>query len=171
MKKTNKLSRAFFAEPVLNVAQNLIGKQLVYGNMKGIITETEAYGGKDDPASHAYRGITPRTEVMFGEPGFSYVYFIYGMYHCLNVVTEAKGQPSAVLIRGLWLDNQHFNGPGKLCRHLGITKQHNAIDLVNADDFYVEDISLQPLVKTTPRIGIKVATERPWRFVLAEPLS
>lgn len=167
MISTIRLSRDFFLKPVTTVAHDLVGKSLIFGQHIGIITETEAYGGEDDPASHAYRGITPRTQVMFGDAGFSYVYFIYGMYHCFNIVTGPIGSAAAVLIRGLRIDTLHLNGPGKLCRHLAITKQHNAIDLIQTPNFYIADTSLQPLITTTPRIGIKVATDRPWRFVMA----
>jgi len=168
MTTVNRLPRDFFLRHVVDVAKDLVGKSLVFGHHIGIITETEAYGGNEDPASHAYRGITPRTQVMFGDAGFSYVYFIYGMYHCLNVVTGPVGSAAAVLIRGLRVDSLHLNGPGKLCRHLAITKQHNGIDLTQTPDFYLADTLLQPKVNITPRIGIKAATDWPWRFVLAE---
>ena len=85
--------------------------------------------------------------VMFGPPGFSYVYFIYGMYHCLNFVTEEEGIPAAILIRGLMLIEPsplHLNGPGKLCRHLGIIRDHNGIDIVDSESFYVKDSPLTP---------------------------
>lgn len=166
----SSLPREFFNRPTLTVAEELLGKLLVYQSQKGIITETEAYIGLDDPASHAFRGRTPRTDIMFGPAGFSYVYFIYGMYYCLNVTTEHEGFPAAVLIRGVSLLDpipHHLNGPGKLCRHLGITKEHYGVDLVEAADFYIADSSLKPAFTTTPRIGIKVATDRLWRFVVS----
>lgn len=162
-----KLDHSFFNRYCVDVARDLIGKTLVFGTHKGIITETEAYRGADDPASHAYRGITPRSALMFGRPGVSYVYFIYGMYYCLNIVTEAEGSASAVLIRGLQLTTApftHLNGPGKLCRHLEITTQHNGLDLLEHDSFYVTTGVPPKNVEATSRIGIKKATEKLWRF-------
>ncbi|AIK96652.1 DNA-3-methyladenine glycosylase [Candidatus Odyssella acanthamoebae] len=164
-----KLDHNFFNRNCAVVAHDLIGKKLVFGEHAGIITETEAYRGADDPASHAHRGITPRSAIMFGPPGKSYVYFIYGMYYCLNIVTEPEGEASAVLIRGLKLLTPpltHLNGPGKLCRHLGITTRHNGIDLLSDPTFYVSEGIQDVDVNITPRIGIKKATEKPWRFVL-----
>ncbi len=163
-----KLLRDFFTQPTLWVAENLLGKIMVFGDKHGIITETEAYIGQDDPACHAARGITPRTQVMFGPPGFTYVYFIYGMYHCLNFVTEPEGSAAAVLIRGLYMFEEprlHLNGPGKLCRHLGVTRQHNAIDIITAENFYVKDSSKTLTFKITPRIGISQGQDRLWRFL------
>lgn len=164
-----RLSRDFFGRPTLTVAQDLLGKIMVFNKAAGLITETEAYIGQDDPACHAARGKTPRNAVMFGPPGFSYVYFIYGMYHCLNFVTEEEGTPAAVLIRGLMLIEPsplHLDGPGKLCRHLDITRHHNAIDVVDSDFFYVKDSPLSPPYEATPRIGIKKGQEKLWRFVV-----
>jgi DNA-3-methyladenine glycosylase len=161
------LPKEFYNRPTLHVAEDLIGKLLVFGEHKGVITETEAYTGQNDPACHAARGITPRTKVMFGPAGFSYVYFIYGMYHCLNFVTEEEGVGAAVLIRGIkLLDNNHYlNGPGKLCKYLGITKEHNALNITNHPEFFVADIGKRFEFITTPRIGISVAKELPWRFL------
>lgn len=162
-----KLDYSFFNRNCVDVACDLIGKTLVFGSHQGIITETEAYRGADDPASHAYRGITPRSALMFGPPGISYIYFIYGMYYCLNVVTEAEGSASAVLIRGIKLTTEpftHLNGPGKLCRHLEITTQHNGLDLLNHASFYFAPGILPQNISATPRIGIKKATDKLWRF-------
>lgn len=164
-----RLDRNFFAQPTLIVAQELIGKELIFGQYSGIITETEAYVGKDDPACHAAKGCTKRTAVMFGEAGYSYVYLIYGMYHCLNFVTEEEGFPAAVLIRGVWLDNMqgiHLNGPGKLCKHMGITILQNKVDITTYPDFFVRDIGLITDFKTTARIGISKGKEHLWRFVM-----
>lgn len=168
-----RLKRSFFNRCTLTVAQDLIGKVLVFNGHQGIITETEAYMGFEDPASHAAKGETPRTKIMFGEPGFSYVYLIYGMYHCLNIVTEQKGFPAAVLIRGLSLLNNSqekilLNGPGKLCKYLGITKKQNAIDIINHDTFYVADTKQKLEFIETPRIGIKVGTDKLWRYAAIE---
>ena len=163
-----RLQKDYFLQPTLHVAQDLLGKILTFKDFSGIITETEAYIGQDDPACHAARGRTPRTSIMFGVGGFSYVYFIYGMYFCFNVVTEAEGFPAAVLIRGLRLlspESKKLDGPGKLCRHLGITKEHNGIDLTCTEDFYIEDSHFKPDFLVTPRIGIKIATDKLWRFI------
>ena len=163
------LQRSFFEQGTLTVAQELIGTRLHFNNYSGIITETEAYIGKDDPACHAAKGLIPRTKVMFGAAGYSYVYLIYGMYHCLNIVTEAEGFPAAVLIRGIICDttHRHLDGPGKLCKAWGITKEHNAIDICSNLSFYVNTGSPVTHILTTPRIGIKVGTEHLWRFIMS----
>lgn len=163
-----RLQREYFAQNTLDVAKDLIGKELFFENYNAIITETEAYIGTDDPACHAARGLTPRTEIMFGSPGFSYVYLIYGMYHCLNFVTEAKNFPAAVLIRGIYMPKEKLllNGPGKLCKHLGINKSsHNKLDITTHKRFGVNDINLQLEYETTPRIGISKGKENMWRFI------
>jgi len=162
-----KLGREFFERPTLSVAKELLGKYIVFNKMAGRITEVEAYIGEDDPACHTSRGMTPRNKVMFGPAGYSYVYFIYGMYHCLNFVTEKEGFPAAVLIRGVKIQNcdSPTNGPGKLCKFFGITKQHSGIDLCNDDNFYVEDRGYKiASFKKSPRVGIKVGTDKMWRF-------
>lgn len=158
------------------------------GRVSGRIVETEAYRGGHDPASHAYRGPTPRTRVMFGPPGHVYVYFTYGMHHCLNLVTEAAGRASAVLIRGLeplqglermrrrrsvardlpggW--TRLARGPGCVGQALGISRRHTGLDLVTGR-LWIAD---QPperrglRIGRGPRIGIRTAIERPWRFYL-----
>jgi len=162
-----RLTRAFFNRPTVEVAQDLLGRTIVYNGIKGRITETEAYVGEDDPACHAARGLTPRTRPMFGKPGVSYIYFIYGMYYCLNIVTEAEGFPAAVLIRGLlYEDGHHDNGPGKLCRTLGLTKEQNEIDMVTSETLYVLDTPHWPGFEVGPRIGIKQGLDKHWRFVV-----
>lgn len=164
----DRLDRDFFNRPCPEVARDLLGQTLVFKNFSGIITETESYRGSDDPASHAFKGSTPRTQVMFGKPGISYVYLIYGMYHCLNFVTEEEGAPSAVLIRGLKLITptaKLLDGPGKLCRELSINKFHNNIDLTLSDDFYIAKSEAINEFDVTPRIGIKVGLDKLWRFV------
>ncbi|MBN9343579.1 MAG: 3-methyladenine DNA glycosylase [Caedibacter sp. 38-128] len=169
-----RLTKDYFSQPTLEVAKDLLGKELIFRDYRGLITETEAYIGRDDPACHAARGKTPRTTVMFGPAGVSYVYFIYGMYFCLNIVTEAEGFPAAVLIRGLHLlqpESKNLNGPGKLCKHLGITREHNGLDLTMSDVFYVQDKGVKPGYIATPRIGIKVGTEKLWRFIITEDFS
>lgn len=165
-----KLNSTFFNRNTLLVAQELLGKVLVFKQHKGIITETEAYRGFDDPASHAFKGKTKRSHIMFGNPGFSYIYLIYGMYHCLNIVTEKEGFPAAVLIRGVELLDEtetHLNGPGKICRHMGITKEHNDINIATSRDLYVGCMGHKIKFSKTPRIGIKVGTDKLWRFIAA----
>lgn len=161
-----KLSYDFYQRHVVDVAKDLLGKKLIFGNHQGIITETEAYRGSDDEASHAHRGPTTRSAIMFGPPGFVYVYLIYGVYHCLNIVTEKTDQPSAVLIRGLKLPHLHLNGPGKLCRHLGITKNENGVNLLESNHFYLTEGIQVKNIQVTPRIGINKAVDKPWRFLI-----
>ena len=183
-KRTNrKLPRGFYNRPTLEVAEAMIGKHIVYaspwGRMAARIVEVEAYIGRDDPACHAARGLTPRNEVMFGEPGHSYVYFIYGMYHCLNFVTEQKGFPAAVLLRAAEPETgteimQRFSpgkkvtgllsGPGKFCRSFGLSREQNGIDLTG-DLLFLEDHGRTGVeVARSPRIGVKEGSELPWRF-------
>lgn len=163
-----RLKRTFFNRPTLLVAEKLLGKVLVFKNFQGIITETEAYLGFDDPASHAFKGMTPRTKIMFGKPGVSYVYFIYGKYYCLNIVTEKENYPAAVLIRGVKLldsEGLYLDGPGKLCRHMGITKLQNGIDITNSEELFIGCINKSLKFSKTARIGIKVGLDKPWRFL------
>lgn len=165
-----RLTREFFARDTRIVAQELLGKILSFQHHKILINETEAYLGFDDPASHAARGKTPRSLLMYGPAGFSYVYLIYGMYHCFNITTEVEGFPAAVLIRGGYLLDQNneivsnLNGPGKLCRHLQMTKAHNGIDIITAEDFFVQNSDYVCEYIATPRIGIKVGLDKFWRF-------
>lgn len=165
-----KLKRKFFNRNTVVVAKELLGKYLVrkIGNKKirARIIETEAYCGQEDLACHASKGLTERTKVMFGPPGHAYVYLIYGMYHCLNVVTEKKGYPAAVLVRGCEL----ADGPGKLCRALNIDKRLNNIDLCSSKDLWLEDKGERPSkIKKGKRIGVDYAgeyKEKLWRFFL-----
>jgi len=183
MKK--RLDRKFYNRSTLKVAKELLGKYLVIEKneiyVSGKIVETEAYIGPDDPASHAYRGLTPRNKVMFGEPGYAYVYLTYGMHHCLNFVTERKGFPAAVLIRALEpADGIEIlrkrkkakdlinltNGPAKLCQALGIDRTLNGVDLCS-DIIYVEDRGNKPTkIVSTSRIGIKEGKDKKWRFYI-----
>ncbi len=166
-----RLTRDFFKRPTLEVARDLLGKYMIFEGKSGRITEVEAYIGKDDPACHATRGMTERNRVMFGPAGHAYVYFIYGMYYCLNFVTEQEGFPAAVLIRGVVSDDVEgkTDGPGKLCREFGITREHDGLDLCNGGDFYIEDRGERPSsIKETPRIGIKVGTDKMWRFISSD---
>lgn len=126
------LDVAFYDRDTTMVARDLLGRILVHGERRGRIVETEAYVGEHDLACHASKGRTARTAVMFGPPGRAYVYLIYGMHHCFNVVTEAEGHASAVLIRGLApLEGETLvgNGPGRLCRALGIDRSLDGHDL------------------------------------------
>ncbi|ACE06363.1 hypothetical protein Aasi_1011 [Candidatus Amoebophilus asiaticus 5a2] len=161
-----KLTYDFYNRHVVEVAKDLLGKKLVWGEFEGIITETEAYRGLDDAASHAALGMTSRSQIMFGPPGHVYVYLIYGMYHCLNIVTEESGQPSAVLIRGLKLSDVYLNGPGKICRHLNIDRTHNNLCLVNHDSMYLMEGITNPTYQETARVGIKKAVDKLWRFII-----
>ena len=151
------------------VAQELLGKFLVRkyrGKIyEAMITETEAYRGFDDKACHASHGKTERNKVMFSKGGTAYVYLIYGMYHCLNIVTEKEGFPAAVLIRGL--DYKNSDGPGKLCRAFKITKENsNGLDLCG-NTLWLEDRGVKVEYKKLKRIGIDYAKECAnwlWRF-------
>lgn len=165
----NTYDLAFFSRPTLEVARDLLGstlcRRLDDGTLlRAPIVEVEAYT-QDDPACHAAKGLTPRCAVMFGEAGRAYVYFIYGMYFCLNVVTEPHGTPGAVLIRAI--GGVNTNGPGKLCREWEITAKHNGANLMDPKSpLWIEKSA--PVddcqVAITQRIGITSAWERPWRF-------
>lgn len=185
-----KLNRSFYARPTLEVAPDLLGKFIIYhspdGRLTARITEVEAYIGKDDPACHAHRGCTPRNTVMFGPPGYSYIYFIYGMHYCINFVTEPEGVPAAVLLRAAdpvegidhmrlrmpaRKDHQLLNGPGKFCKAFTLTRDQNGLDLTG-NTLYLEDRnSLVTDIGTSPRIGIRSATDRPWRFFDKQAVS
>jgi len=177
-----KLPRNFYLRPTLHVARDLIRKTIIFyhpdGIVAGDIVEVEAYIGEDDPACHAANGKTPRNGIMYGQGGYSYIYFIYGMYHCFNIVTEKEGFPAAVLVRAvepvsgvdimqkssLQPIRKLTNGPGKFCRAFCLNRDYNGIDLTG-NKLYLIDRGLVKLkLKKTPRIGIKKATRRPWRF-------
>lgn len=181
------LKRPFYERNTAVVAFELIGKILSFRQngivIQGRIVETEAYFGTNDPASHAYRGPTPRARVMFGPPGFSYVYFTYGNHHCLNVVTEKESVAGAVLIRAVEplsgieamkkRRSTHeiqklTNGPGKLTQAFGITREHSGKDLTAGSFCILEPEEKMPLsINVTTRIGISRAKEMPYRFYLA----
>ena len=165
--------------PVLEVAPALLGSVLRHGDVAVRLTEVEAYAGPDDPGSHAFRGRTERTAVMFGPPGHLYVYFTYGMHHCCNVVTGPEGDPSAVLLRagevteGLEVararrpgvpDHQLARGPANLCRALGIDRTHDGSDLAVGPVLLVPGERPTSPVATGPRVGLRGAPDRPWRF-------
>jgi DNA-3-methyladenine glycosylase len=186
-KNCQRLPRKFYARPVLVVAKELLGKLLVRktldGRIAARIVEVEAYGGSDDPASHAYMGLTERNRVMFGKPGFAYVYFIYGNHYCLNVKAETDGVPGAVLVRaveiiqGMKLARRNrgthslkelSNGPGKLTKALHISKAENGLDLVKSKELYIceseEDTRWE--ISTSARVGIKEGIDNLWRFYI-----
>lgn len=170
------IDKSFFARPVTDVARDLIGATLLVDGVGGAMVELEAYDASD-PASHSFRGPTPRNAAMFGPPGHAYVYKIYGMHWCLNFVCQPG---SAVLVRAIEpaqglaqmherrggvSDRQLCSGPGKLCQALGVTLDHNALPL-DATPF---DITLSVRahdITTGPRIGITKGAETPWRFGL-----
>ncbi len=127
----NPLPRAFYERPTLEVAPALLGQILIYRQQRCRIVETEAYWGPDDRASHAARGRTKRSEIMFGPAGYAYIYLIYGMYHCLNIVTEQQDFPSAILIRAA---EPLGRGPGVLCRELGLTREQNGADVTGGSE-------------------------------------
>jgi DNA-3-methyladenine glycosylase len=190
--KAHVLPAPFYERSTLTVARALLGKVLVHrtreGIASGIIVETEAYIGEDDPACHASAGRTPRNEPLYGPPGFAYVYLNYGVHYLVNAVTEADGHPSAVLIRALdpvqgiplmrrrrvtngreIADHELCRGPGNLTRALGITLAQNLKDLAGRGQsrgpLYVEDRGISITTITCgSRIGIRVGLDRPWRF-------
>lgn len=173
------LPRAYFERPTLRVARSLLGKYLVReneeGKIAGKIVEVEAYVGPEDRASHASRGRTPRTDVMFGPPGVAYVYLIYGLHHCLNVVTEREGFPAAVLIRAIELDTGLVDGPGRVCRVLQIDRSLNRLDLTQGRALWIEDRGdrlSRGRIAVYPRIGVAYAgawAAKPWRFRVEAP--
>lgn len=189
--KSATLPQSFFIHNPETVARALLGKRIVRDldgqRMAGRIVEVEAYFGLDDPAAHAFAGRTARNAVLFGPPGFAYVYFIYGMYYCLNVSCEPDGQAGCVLIRALepleGLDIMArlrklpsaakprllASGPGRLCQALDITRAaHNGLDVTSpASCLRIEDDGYRPQdIVITPRIGIRHAAERPARFFI-----
>jgi DNA-3-methyladenine glycosylase len=166
-----RLTRDFYTRDVLEVAPEILGKIMAVRLPDGsfsrhIITEVEAYRGTEDKACHASKGRTDRTEIMYHEGGRLYVYFIYGMYWMLNIVTEREGIPQAVLIRGV----ENYPGPGKLTRSLGINKSFYGEDLVSSERIWIEDTGLKLQVKSSERIGVDYAggywKSRPWRYYL-----
>lgn len=180
LKLGRRLPRSFYARPTLVVARELLGKTLVYESAEGTravrLVEVEAYLGARDPASHAHRGVTPRNVPMFGMAGHSYVYLVYGMFWCMNVVGASPATPGAVLLRGaepvagLALDARALAGPGKLCRALGISGIHTALDLVRGSRLSIRAAPAVPphQVARTPRIGLNPGAtfDRRWRFIV-----
>jgi DNA-3-methyladenine glycosylase len=164
------LPRSFYARPAAEVARALLGQILTHGEASGRIVETEAYLGMTDPAAHAYRGVTPRTRVLFGPPGHAYVYLIYGMYDCLNIVAEPEGAAGCVLIRALEPRAgiaRSTNGPGKLTRALGITLKHNGCDVTRGPiTVGAPEAPAAIEIGVSPRIGISKAADLPLRFFI-----
>ncbi len=176
-----RLTPKFFARSVHEVAPELIGATLLVEGVGGVIVEVEAYH-QSEPAAHSHRGPTPRTMVMFGPPGFAYVYRSYGIHWCINFVCEPEGAAAAVLIRALrpthgldamrrrrGLDDERMlcSGPGKLASALAITKAHNGLALT-APPFALHARGAAPEISTGVRIGITKAAELPWRYGLKD---
>ncbi len=160
-----RLDRSFYDQDTILVARELLGKYLVHRSdgleRIGRIVEDEAYLGPHDLAAHSSKGLTPRTKVMFGPPGYAYVYMIYGMYYCMNVVTEQEGHASAVLLRAVEpVENidDRTQGPGLLCKAMRIDRRLNGHDLVS-DDFYIADpLKEDPFtIVKRPRVGVAYA--------------
>jgi len=188
------LNRKFYERGTLEVANALLGTKLVRQinglELSGVIVETEAYCGETDSACHAHRGKTQRNAVMFGKPGHAYVYFTYGMHYMLNLVTEAEGNPCAVLVRAIVpvmgvkemearrkrKGSELTNGPAKICQALNIDKALNGWDLTLGSKLWVESYKIIPtkLILATPRIGINYAKDEHrkalWRF-LVKPIK
>jgi DNA-3-methyladenine glycosylase len=159
------LPRSFYDRDTIAVARDLLGKELVHvtpaGERRGRIVEVEAYLGTHDLAAHSSKGLTDRTRIMFGPPGYAYVYLIYGMHHCMNVVTEPAGRGAAVLLRALEplppLAGP-TNGPGLLCRTMGIDRRLNGHDLLSPDFFITfPDAPADFKIIKRPRIGVAYA--------------
>jgi DNA-3-methyladenine glycosylase len=173
------LTRRFFARDVLEVAPDLIGATLLVNGIGGVIVEVEAYH-HTDPAAHSYRGPTPRNMVMFGPPGFLYVYRSYGIHWCMNFVCEAEGSASAVLVRALapthgiatmqrrrkqQEERALCSGPGKVCEAMAVSIAYNALPL-DAPPIAIHARPRKPEIVSGVRIGITKAVELPWRFGL-----
>jgi DNA-3-methyladenine glycosylase len=177
-----RLGGGFFDRSVHEVARDLIGCRLFYGGCGGVIVETESYE-RDDPACHAYVGLTERTEVLFGPPGRAYVYLSYGIHNLLNAVAEPEGEAAAVLIRAIEPmvgleamrerrggrpDHDLCSGPGKLTEALGIGLAQNGADLTRDPFVLLEpERGWEAEILTGPRVGITKAVDRPWRFGVA----
>jgi DNA-3-methyladenine glycosylase len=179
LKQFARLPRDFYARPTERVARDLLGAMLVHHDNAviriGKIVEVEAYVGAHDLAAHSSKGVTPRTRVMYGPPGHAYVYLIYGMHNCMNVVTEPEGNGCAVLIRALEpVANlpDRTTGPGLLCKAMGIDRRHTGMDLLG-DELYVAAPARRTRARIVarPRIGVAYAgdwAERPLRFYIQE---
>jgi DNA-3-methyladenine glycosylase len=180
--------KSFLEQDPVGVAEKLLGCHLIrktpHGNIRLMITETEAYTGNEDPASHAYRGLTPRNKLMFGDAGTLYVYFIYGMHYCMNIVAHRQGAVGAILLRaGVALEGLDIirtnrlnavernllNGPAKLTQAMNIDMSFNGYDLLQPSDaLFLEINTHNRAIYKTSRIGITKGQEFMWRFVLGE---
>ncbi len=177
------LPRSFYSRGAIEVARALLGKILAHGDASGRIVETEAYLGVDDDAAHSARGPTPRNRVLFGPPGHAYVYLIYGMHECLNLVAEPEGIAGCVLIRAIeplgGLERMRrrrpgahrledlANGPGKLTRALGITLRQNGVDVTKGPiTVHPPDKEAEFEIAVSPRIGITKSADLPLRFFI-----
>ena len=184
MNGSERLSESFYDRPAVDVARDCLGKVLVHGLTAGRIVEVEAYLGATDRAAHAFRGITPRTKLLYGPPGNAYVYFIYGMYHCLNFVAEPDGSAGCVLIRALEpvagikemfqrrpaakRIRDLASGPGRLTLAMGIDQSLNGSSLVTGPIEVCQlDVEVPFEIHTTPRIGITHCADLPLRFLIA----
>ncbi len=168
-----RVEREFFLSDAVNVAQKLPGMEIVVARpglapARYMITETEAYLGKDDKACHASKGRTGRTEIMFAEGGHLYMYLVYGMHWMMNIVTGAKDDPQAVLIRGA----APYSGPGRVTKGTGTDGSFNGEDLTVSERIWLEETERRPLLMAGPRVGIDYAGEpwisKPWRFIINE---
>lgn len=166
-----KLTKSFFTRDVLEVAPDLLGKEIVRVFPNGetrrfIISEVEAYRGEEDLACHASKGRTKRSEIMYHHGGHIYVYLIYGMHYMLNFVTSIKENPQAVLIRGV---NEVF-GPGRVSKLLQIDMTLNKQNVLNSSSIWIEDVGLNPTYKTDVRVGVDYAGDywknKPWRYII-----
>jgi DNA-3-methyladenine glycosylase len=178
------LDRGFFARPVLEVAPDLLGVVVTHAGVSVRLAEVEAYDGENDPGSHGYRGLTGRTATMFGPPGHLYVYFTYGMHWCANVVCGERGRASAVLLRAGEVvggvdvarqrrgprvgDRDLARGPARLAQALGWDREHDGADLVDGAIRLSRADGTAPSgrVCTGPRVGLRQAADRPWRYWL-----
>lgn len=170
-----RLKREFFSQNTVILAKALIGKYLcrnIDGKIiKLMITETEAYDADGDTACHAYKGMTKRNSVLFGESGHAYVYLCYGIYYLFNIVSGYKGKAEGVLLRGV----EGYDGPGKLTKALNIDKTFYAEDLTTSSEIWVEDLGMEVEFDSTKRIGINYAEQkdidRLWRFVVKKKIT
>jgi len=172
------LPRDFYMRDTVEVGRSLLGKVLVHGATAGRIVEVEAYLGEGDAAAHSARGLTPRTRVIFGAPGHAYVYLIYGMYECLNIVAEPEGKAGCVLLRALEpvagidvMKKRRGNkdlcgGPGKLTQALGVTRDHYGADLTRGELRVEEWVGEDFDIGVSPRIGISASKDSPLRFFI-----
>ena len=183
MREGHRLPRSFYSRPTVEVARALLGKIIAHQECSGRIVETEAYLGHGDQAAHSAHGPTPRSRVIFGPPGHAYVYFIYGMYDCLNLVAEPAGVAGCVLIRalqplrGIEVMRQRrpaaqrvedlANGPGKLTRALAISLKHNGADVTRGPIVVCDGAPSQPFeIGVSERIGIRKSADLPLRFFI-----